>query len=368
MQNAWTGGQYSLWRAITGILLAVLFVRAASVGGGGPEWRIVHTGSALAAICFAIGWRDRAAAAIVVVALLATFALEPGELLLLHPVLVLPLGAHFLVPTAPFGSVAARGRADPDGGWRFPEAVHGALWGVMSGLFTFTGVAEFARLPEGNLYAVIPLPSEALLRLPFACAALVIPLAVLWRRARPAIWCVGLVVILSGVSRGLGLGFLATQLLLFDPGWIPSLGAAVPDRVFYDGSCGFCHRSIRILIAEDREGNRFRYAPRASTAFAAAVGAEERATLPDSIVVLSGEGDLLIRSTGTVRMLRRLGGVWRIFGTLVSWVPRPLRDLGYRGVAVIRHRIAASPDGVCPVLSPDLRARFLPGADEELPA
>ena len=33
------------------------------------------------------------------------------------------------------------------------------------------------------------------------------------------------------------------------------------ELVFYDGRCGLCHHSVRFLLARDRDGALFRYAP-----------------------------------------------------------------------------------------------------------
>ena len=41
-------------------------------------------------------------------------------------------------------------------------------------------------------------------------------------------------------------------------------------------------------------------------------------------------------------------------------VPRPLRDVVYGFVARIRYRVFGRRDDLCPVVPPDLRARFDP--------
>jgi predicted DCC family thiol-disulfide oxidoreductase YuxK len=131
-----------------------------------------------------------------------------------------------------------------------------------------------------------------------------------------------------------------------------------PDLVFYDGDCGLCHRSVRWIAARDREGV-FRFAPLGGETFRALVPPAERAALPDSVVVRTPEGALLLRSDGTVRVLRRLGGGWAVLGALLAAVPRALRDAAYDAVARVRGRLFARPARGCPVASPALRARFL---------
>ena len=128
-----------------------------------------------------------------------------------------------------------------------------------------------------------------------------------------------------------------------------------PAWVFYDGTCGFCHGAVRFCLRRDPDGSRFRFAPSGQAAW--------RERLPGygpqgSMVVLEEGGPPRLRSSATVALLRRMGGGWRVLGALLWLVPWLLRDLGYRLVARVRHRLASRPDSTCPVLEPALRARF----------
>lgn len=135
--------------------------------------------------------------------------------------------------------------------------------------------------------------------------------------------------------------------------------AAEHDVVFYDGTCGLCHRAVRAWLARDRRG-LLRFAPLQGETFAELVPADQRAELPDSIVVRAADGRLLTGSDATVHLLRRLGGAWGLAGALLRLVPRPLRDLAYGAVARHRKRFFGSTDALCPLLPPEQRARFLP--------
>jgi predicted DCC family thiol-disulfide oxidoreductase YuxK len=128
--------------------------------------------------------------------------------------------------------------------------------------------------------------------------------------------------------------------------------------VFYDGACGLCHRTVRFAIARDRDGRHFRFAALDSQAFRRLVPEARRAGLPDSIVVLTPDGRLLTRSAAVIHMLERLGGPWRLTGRVLALVPRGLRDLGYDGIARVRHRLFRRPTDACPVTPPELRSRF----------
>jgi len=128
--------------------------------------------------------------------------------------------------------------------------------------------------------------------------------------------------------------------------------------VFYDGGCGLCHRAVRFAIAHDADGSRFRFASLDSEGFRRRVPAASRAGLPDSIVALTPDGTLLLRSAAVMHVLERVGGGWKVVGRLLQLVPRVVRDAGYDAVARIRYQLFARPTDACPVTPPELRARF----------
>jgi len=133
-----------------------------------------------------------------------------------------------------------------------------------------------------------------------------------------------------------------------------------PEMLFYDGHCALCHGTVRFVLRHDRSGGRWRFAPLQGATFPALVAASRRAGLPDSIVVLTEQGSLLVRSDAMIHILRRLGGSWRFLGGLIAVVPRPVRNLGYDLVARIRYRVFGRHEDLCPMVPPEWRARFDP--------
>lgn len=132
------------------------------------------------------------------------------------------------------------------------------------------------------------------------------------------------------------------------------------ERIFYDGECGVCHWSVGLVARHDHGGQAFRFAPLGGEVFRSTVPAEVGDHLPDSMVVQTAGGRLLLRSDGAIHILRRLGLGWRILAGLMRLVPRAVRDWAYDRFAERRHRLAARPDGTCPMLPPELRGRFDP--------
>jgi len=134
------------------------------------------------------------------------------------------------------------------------------------------------------------------------------------------------------------------------------------DLVFYDGNCGLCHRGVRWLVARDRAGTRFRYAPLGGRRFAelGAPGPGEPGTVawPDSLLVHTADGRTLARSQAVAHLLVRLGRGWAWLGHGLSWLPSRLADAAYDLVARVRSRLFARPAGTCPIADAALQARF----------
>lgn len=131
------------------------------------------------------------------------------------------------------------------------------------------------------------------------------------------------------------------------------------DIIFYDGECGLCHGFVRFVLRRDQSG-RFRFAPLQGETFLAQTSNAERAKLPDSVIIRSRRGRLLTRSSAVIYVLVGLGGIWKSLGLLLRLVPRPARDLAYRGIARARKLIFRPPANLCPIVPPRWRAKFLP--------
>jgi predicted DCC family thiol-disulfide oxidoreductase YuxK len=132
------------------------------------------------------------------------------------------------------------------------------------------------------------------------------------------------------------------------------------EYIFYDGHCALCHRAVKFVLKHDRSGSAFRFAPLQGDTFQSLVPTQRRMNLPDTFVVLTREGALLMRSNASLYILERLGGRWRILANILRVIPRGLRDLMYDFAARIRYRLFGMRDDLCPVVPPDLRARVDP--------
>ena len=408
--NRWTGGQYSLFRAIFGTYLFIHFAHLVpwgaelfsnrgvlSDGAASPVLHIFPNVLALfdgpvvvigllvlaaaASVLLAIGFYDRIAAIALWYVLACLFGRNP---LIANPGLpyvgVLLL-AHASLPRAPYGSLERRGQVDPGGGWRVPQEIYLVVWALMALGYSYSGYTKLispswidGSAMERVLNNPLARPSairDLFLALPpvilrgatwgaLALELLFAPLALV-RRFRPWLWAamltmhLGLIVLIDFAD--LSLGMLMLHMFTFDPGWLQSLRAK-PATVFYDGQCGLCHRAVRFILAEDLAQEAFHFAPLDSDRFRSALPRERRAALPDSLIVLTDEGHLLSRSSAVLHVMQRLGGLWGILALLSKLIPGLLRDAIYDVIAQFRHRLFRKPAETCPMLPRHLRARL----------
>jgi predicted DCC family thiol-disulfide oxidoreductase YuxK len=138
--------------------------------------------------------------------------------------------------------------------------------------------------------------------------------------------------------------------------------ASAPEHlVLYDGTCGFCDRTVQWILDADRD-QRFHFAPlQGPTAAAVRARHPGLPTDLDSVLYVersAGDEHVFVRSEAALRIAERLG-------RLPSWLrwmrhlPPGLTDLAYRTVARRRHRISRAL-GTCAVPSAAARTRFLP--------
>jgi predicted DCC family thiol-disulfide oxidoreductase YuxK len=132
--------------------------------------------------------------------------------------------------------------------------------------------------------------------------------------------------------------------------------------VVFDGHCGLCNRSVRWLLRRDR-GDRLRFAASELPQLAALLSRHGfSASGPETILAVRDAGgpreQLLVRSEAVVALLRELPRPWPWVATGLRWIPRAVRDVGYRLVARWRYRLWGRLES-CPIPTPEERTRFL---------
>jgi predicted DCC family thiol-disulfide oxidoreductase YuxK len=389
MTSGWTGGQYSIYRALLAITIACVIEERLIPWLASGAAALFLFGVVLACTALAIGWQDRIAALLLWLVGMNTAAVIDGvPEALAGPDVVLGsilLLFHAATPRDPFGAWSARERPDPAGDWRMPDWIRHAAWVLLALVYLTLDLESISSAPAIRIRE-IGAAQMAVFGLLFDVT---FAIAVFRQRWRASAW---IAMSLWRLAEGFAFGgainvapLWLLHLLAADPAWFPgrsvstsfepvpgapAVGDSVrprPARLFYDGDCGMCHRSVRFILAEERatpEALRLRFAPIGSPAYDEMLEAHaeiDPRELPDSIVVELEDGRLLTRSSAALEIANRLGGFWRLLAGVIDLgglMPRSLLDIAYDGIARVRKRIFARPKESCPILPAALRARF----------
>jgi len=131
--------------------------------------------------------------------------------------------------------------------------------------------------------------------------------------------------------------------------------------LLYDGVCGLCNRTVQFVLRRDGE-KRFRFAPLQS-AFAARLLGKKGVDASDLssvyIAVFREQGEiLLMQSDAVLWVMEKLPGIWPGVARVLRFVPRTVRDWGYRVIARSRYQLFGKYD-TCPIPSESDRERFI---------
>ncbi len=385
-QGGWTGGQYSLFRALLAIHTAfVIGPRLVASGGDRPWLAGLLFFGLLACVPLALGYRDRIATGFLLFAVGGGAALADGAPLLLPTaevfVTTILLGLHFCVTPAPFGARDAADRVDPRGEWKRQAWLGHTAWCLVAAahfLRASSGIEPNSFLQETLGFTV---PGLTLAVLAFESGLFMLGV---FSRMRPAAWtalalfriaCLTAFGTLPGDGSMLLLLLFACEPIWFRGRTLNPATASPADqdsersqsaaaRLYYDGDCGFCHGSVRFIFSEENatpDAMRLRFAPLASEGFAERIAAEPGLNgneIPDSIVLDLEDGRLLTQSAAALEIAARLGGLWLGIALIARRIPPSALDAAYDAFARIRKRIFATPKGACPILPPAMRARF----------
>ena len=125
--------------------------------------------------------------------------------------------------------------------------------------------------------------------------------------------------------------------------------------ILFDGTCAFCERSVRFIATRDNGYFKFGASQNAEgQALLAKFGTTREAARS---LILIEDHQIFLRSDAVLRVARRMNAPWK-FAAAFLVVPRPLRDLVYRFVASIRHRLAGQ-SNACEIPPPEIRARLI---------
>ena len=134
-----------------------------------------------------------------------------------------------------------------------------------------------------------------------------------------------------------------------------SVAAAMPPVLVYDGSCGFCSRSVQFILRHEQRHDLL-FVTR-DTPLGQDLRRHFHLEGVESMLWIAGD-QAAIESNAVLRAARYLGGVWSALAALGSLVPSPVRNRAYRLIARHRRRLSANTT-TCLVPTPEQRERFL---------
>jgi predicted DCC family thiol-disulfide oxidoreductase YuxK len=130
--------------------------------------------------------------------------------------------------------------------------------------------------------------------------------------------------------------------------------------LLYDGVCGFCNKSVQLILAHDRR-KTLRFAALQSDYAQAVVRRHPELAGVDSVVLVeprpAGGERVHVRSDAALRIASYLGGFWRLF-LAARLVPAPVRNFFYDLVARHRYKFFGRYD-TCLLPPPEVRSRFI---------
>ena len=125
--------------------------------------------------------------------------------------------------------------------------------------------------------------------------------------------------------------------------------------ILFDGTCGFCERSVRFIATRDHGYFKFGASQNPEgQALLAKYGTTREAARS---MILIEDGEIFLRSTAALKIARRMTAPWR-WAVIFLYVPRPIRVAIYRVIAAVRHRIAGR-SNACEIPPPEIRQRLI---------
>jgi predicted DCC family thiol-disulfide oxidoreductase YuxK len=133
--------------------------------------------------------------------------------------------------------------------------------------------------------------------------------------------------------------------------------------LLYDGECGLCNRTVRMLLRLDRRGV-LRFAALQSEPAQEFLRSHGLPTEDFSTLVLvpdwsrRSENRFALRTDGVAGALWMSGGGSRVLAALLYSIPRFVRDAVYKFISRTRYKIFG-PWRECPLPRPEWKKRFM---------
>jgi len=126
--------------------------------------------------------------------------------------------------------------------------------------------------------------------------------------------------------------------------------------VLFDGVCNLCNSAVQFIIKHDKK-KVFRFASLQSPVGQKLLQQYDLPTDELNSFILVENNKVYDRSTGALRVVKKLGGLWPLLYGLII-VPKFIRDPVYNWVGRNRYKWFGKKEE-CMIPTPELKARFL---------
>jgi len=126
--------------------------------------------------------------------------------------------------------------------------------------------------------------------------------------------------------------------------------------ILFDGVCNLCNSSVQFIIKRDKQ-SKFMFASLQSEFGQSQLVKFQLDTSDMDSFVFISEGKAFTKSTAGLKVLKNLGGLWKILYVFIIF-PKPLRDWVYSLIAKNRYKLFGKKES-CMVPSIELKNRFL---------
>lgn len=116
-----------------------------------------------------------------------------------------------------------------------------------------------------------------------------------------------------------------------------SLEGHLQPTLFYDGVCNLCHFSVQWIIKRDQR-KVFRYENLQSEAGQNIIKQIAPSMLSSDSVILVMDGQIFLYSDASLAVLKRLGGIYTLLGSIGFLFPLSFRNTIYRFIAKNRYK------------------------------
>lgn len=136
---------------------------------------------------------------------------------------------------------------------------------------------------------------------------------------------------------------------------------ATKEILLYDTDCAMCSSFVQSILRFE-VNHTLSFASLSGTTAEELYAAHPELRREDTVIVWERKGKLskvYTRSSAVAKVLQEMGGKYRSAGKVLRAMPRPMRDLVYRGIAANRKRLFGTTEG-CVLLPRSQQWRALP--------